>query len=573
MKAAKKNPKNNLMLGEAQTGFMRGFVASGLLTVVQRTQAGGGKRLLRLALQGGASLAAGAAVTVLLQKRMAQPNMMAAWQKMMANQVPQIGWLDKLSPTERFLAGALLGAAAAYVLGDEQLRGKLMRSGMKLYGGLASGFEEMKEQMADTQMNAARLADRLVPLVLGLAGAAWLASGDWRRVAAVLQADFSCALKLATPVAFKATMYRAGQMGVLFKGADVVERLAEADTLIFDKTGTLTTGVLAVTDTLAFDPDFSPRDILDLAASVEEHYFHPLAKAVVEAAQLERNHHFDHAEVQFIAAHGVASVVRGKRIVVGSRHFVVEDEGISLGRQRARIERLFQAGKTLLYIGYDGRLIGVIALKDELRGNSAATIERLRGLGIQRVLMLTGDHYERAAEIAAQLGVDEFHAELLPEQKAAIVRQLAERGAKIAFVGDGINDAPALAGAHVGIAMQRGADIARLSADIALLEDGIARVADAKALANAALDKIAHNYRLTMGINGSILAAAAFGMLTHAVASILHNGSTIGILLNAAHTTGAPPHKRRNPNCICAPIASRPTKSSPRSCPKPPATA
>ena len=349
----------------------------------------------------------------------------------------------------------------------------------------------------------------------------------------MLQADFSCALKLATPVAFKSAMYRAGKSGILFKGADVVERLAEVDTVVFDKTGTLTSGRLAVTDSVAFDRAYTAQDLLDLAASVEEHYFHPLAQAVVEAARAGHSRHFDHKEVEFIAAHGVASLIDGRRIVVGSRHFVEEDEGIPVGRHRARIDRLYRAGKTLLYIGYDGRLLGVIALKDRLRDNAAATVARLRGLGVRRVLMLTGDHRGRAAELAARLGLDACHAELLPEDKAQIVRQLAAAGAKIAFVGDGINDAPALAGAHVGIAMQRGADIARLTSDIALLEDDIARVADAKALAGATMARIDGNFHLAMGANGAILAAAALGVLTPVAASILHNGSTIGILVNA----------------------------------------
>ena len=386
---------------------------------------------------------------------------------------------------------------------------------------------------SQAQLGSSRLADRLVPAVLGLAGTAWLLSGDWQRAAAVLQADYSCALKLATPVAFKSAMYRSGTHGILFKGADALERLAEADTFIFDKTGTLTTGSLAVTDSIAFDPHFTASDLIDLAASVEEHYFHPLALAVVEAARKHHGRHFDHKEVEFIAAHGVASVVEGQRIVVGSRHFVEEDEGVPFGRHRTTIEHLFEQGKTVLHIGFGGRLLGVIALKDQMREASPSTIARLRRLGAKKIVMLTGDHRVRAAELSAQLGLDEFHAELLPEQKAELVAQLKASGARIAFVGDGINDAPALAGAHVGIAMQKGADIARLTADIALLEDDIERVADAKALANATLELIDQNFKLTVGVNTGILAAAAFGKLTPIASSVLHNGSTIAILLNA----------------------------------------
>jgi heavy metal translocating P-type ATPase len=431
------------------------------------------------------------------------------------------------------------------VRGDAALSGTVVEEGrIRIYAEhvgrktaaarIADYVECSLTAKSQAQLNASKLADRLVPGVLGLAGAAWLLTGQGRRAAAVLQADYSCALKLATPVAFKSALFAAGESGILVKGADVLERLAEADTFVFDKTGTLTTGRLAVTDSVAFDPQYSANDLIDLAASVEEHYFHPLALAVVEAARRHRGRHFDHKEVEFIAAHGVASAIEGRRIVVGSRHFVAEDEGVPISAtQQKRIDRLFRAGKTLLYIAYGGRLIGVIALKDRLRESGAATVARLRALGVRRILMLTGDHRERAAELAQQLGLDGVHAELLPEQKAEIVARLKAEGARIAFVGDGINDAPALAGAQVGIAMAHGADIARLSADIALLEDGIERVADAKQIANAALALIDRNFKRTVGLNTAILGAAVLGWLTPAAASALHNGTTIGILLAA----------------------------------------
>lgn len=398
---------------------------------------------------------------------------------------------------------------------------------------IADYVEQSLNAKSQAQLQASRLADHLVPMVLGLAGASFLLSGDWQRTAAVLQADYSCALKLATPVAFKSSMYSAGRNGILVKGADALERLAEADTFIFDKTGTLTSGFLVVTDSVAFDASFTAEDLICLAASVEEHYFHPLAMAVVAAARETHNRHFEHSEVQFIVAHGVASFIDGKRIVVGSRHFVEEHEGVDIQPYVDVLDTLYSEGKILLYIGYGGHLLGVLALQDTVRPESAATIARLRELGVQRILMLTGDHKDRSAELAAELGIDDFYAELMPEDKAAIVQSLRSQGARIAFVGDGINDAPALAGAHVGIAMQKGADIARLTADVALLEDSIARIADIKALSNATMERIRTNYRLTVGLNTGILSAAAFGFLTPMAASVLHNGSTIAILLNA----------------------------------------
>lgn len=437
------------------------------------------------------------------------------------------------------------GAAVTKERGSTVLSGTLVEDGRLVIYAEQVGSRTATARIADyvaqsllaktqAQLNAARLADRLVPSILGLAGAAYLVSGDLTRAASVLQADYSCALKLATPVAFKSAMYAAGKAGILVKGGNALERLAEADTFIFDKTGTLTEGTLEVTDSVVFDSAYTPADLICLAASVEEHYFHPLALAVVAAAQATSNRrHFDHQEVQFIVAHGVASVIEGKRIVVGSRHFVEEDERIAVSPHATVIERLRREGKTLLYIGYGGRLLGILALKDTVRTASAATLQRLRQLGVKKILLLSGDHRQRAEELAAELGIDECHAELLPGDKARIVEKLAASGHHIAFVGDGINDAPALAGAHVGIAMQKGADIARITADIALLEDRIERVADAKALANAVMQRIHTNYRLTVGLNTGILAAAVLGFLSPVSTSLLHNGSTIGILLNA----------------------------------------
>jgi cation-transporting P-type ATPase C len=430
-------------------------------------------------------------------------------------------------------------------------RGSLVMSGSIVQEGRLAvyaenvGNETVTARIADyversltvkghAQMESARLADRLVPTILSVAGGSFLISGNWRRPASVLQADYSCALRLATPIAFKFAMYGAGKSGILVKGADALERLAEADTFIFDKTGTLTTGSLEVVDAIAFDASFSPDNLICLAASVEEHYsFHPLAMAVVEAARsTTKNRHFDHQEVEFIVAHGVTSVIDGKRIVVGSRHFVEDDEAIDFSEHRAVIDRLFDQGKTVLCVGFGGRLLGILGLKDTLRDNAASTVRLLRSLGVQRILLLTGDRRDRAIELSAELGLDGFHAELLPEDKARIVDELNAEGARIAFVGDGINDAPALARSHVGLAMHRGADLARMTADIVLLDDDIGRVADALIVANEVMRTISTSFRLTIGLNTSILLAAAFGRLSPLATSILHNGSTIAILLN-----------------------------------------
>ncbi|EIC30066.1 heavy metal translocating P-type ATPase [Methylomicrobium album] len=436
--------------------------------------------------------------------------------------------------------------------GNKALSGTLVEEGrIRIYAeqvgrqAAASRIADLVEQSltvkSETQLEASRLADKTVPLVLALAAATWLISRDSERVAAVLQADYSCALKLATPVAFKSAMYRAGQSNILVKGANALERLAKADTFVFDKTGTLTSGTLQVTDSITFNRDYTPEDLINLAASVEEHYFHPLAQAVVEAAHsLDRHQHFHHQEVEFVVAHGVASVIDGQRIVVGSRHFIEDDEGIAIDEYREVLDKIHAEGKTLLYIGFGGKLLGVLVLTDTIRPNSAAMIARLRTLGVKRILMLTGDHHDRARLLAEELGLDEFRAGLLPHEKAQILEELAGQGARLAFIGDGVNDAPALSGSLVGIAMHRGADIARLAADITLLEDDIARVADARALALATARLIDSNFKLTAGLNTGILSAAAIGWLNPIKASMLHNGSTIAILLRALLGGGMP---------------------------------
>lgn len=407
---------------------------------------------------------------------------------------------------------------------------------------IAQFVAQSLNEKSQTQFEAATLADKTVPAVLGLAATTYLLTADLNRVAAVVQADYSCALKLATPVAFKSSMYAAGSSGVLVKGASALERLALADTFVFDKTGTLTTGDLNVTDVLTFHPDFSEENLICLAASIEEHYIHPMAKAVVEASRhTQKPHHFDHKEVQFIVAHGVASIVDGKRIVVGSQHFVEEDEGIDFSRHKTQIDQLVSSGKTLLYIGFGGKALGVLALEDSIRHNSALMVAQLKKLGVKKIVMLTGDVAQHAQKIATQLGLDECHAQLMPEDKAHILQKMIQQGDKIAFVGDGINDAPALSGAQVGIAMHRGADIAQLASDIVLLKDDIQKVAHIKALANANQKLINSNFRLIMGLNTGILAAASLGLLNPVSAALLHNGSTISILIRAFLGVGKNP--------------------------------
>lgn len=394
-------------------------------------------------------------------------------------------------------------------------------------------IENSLNEKSSVQLKANKLANKLVPVTLGLAGVSYVFAKDFERVASILQADYSCALKLATPVAFKSTISKAGHNGIMIKGAKSIEALNSADTFIFDKTGTLTYGELEVISVESYSKEWSEEELLNLTASTEEHYFHPVAEAVVKAAKQRGFVHMHHEEVEFIVAHGVKTEVNEKSVVIGSRHFLEDDEKIDFSEHKNEIENSLKDGKTLLYIGYDGKLLGTIGLADELRHNAKESISKLRKLGVKNIIMLTGDTKEKAQIIAKQLGIDEVRAELLPQDKAKIVKELMNDGKKVAFIGDGINDAPALISAHVGISMSRGADIAKATADISLLKDDIAAVVEAKEYANKTMNLINTNFNATVIINSGILAGATFGMFSPIITAILHNGTTIGLLLNS----------------------------------------
>ena len=394
-------------------------------------------------------------------------------------------------------------------------------------------IENSLNEKSSVQLKANKLANKLVPVTLGLATASYIFAKDFERVASILQADYSCALKLATPVAFKSTISKAGHNGIMIKGAKSIEALSNADTFVFDKTGTLTGGELEVICVESYDDKWSEDELLNLTASTEEHYFHPVAEAVVKAAKQRGFVHMHHEEVEFIVAHGVKTEVKGKSVIIGSRHFLEDDEKIDFTEHKDKIENSLRDGRTLLYIAYDGKLLGTITLADELRHNSKEAISKLKKLGVKNIIMLTGDTKQKAKMIADELGIDEVRAELLPQDKAKIVKELMESGKKVAFVGDGINDAPALISAHVGISMSRGADIAKATADISLLKDDIMAVVEAKEYANKTMNLINNNFNATVGINSCILAGATFGIFSPIVTAVLHNGTTIGLLFNS----------------------------------------
>ncbi|ANE32446.1 metal transporting atpase Mta72 [Campylobacter hyointestinalis] len=385
-------------------------------------------------------------------------------------------------------------------------------------------------------LKATKLANKLVPVTLGLAGLSYLINKNTMSMASVLQADYSCALKLATPVAFKTSISRCGRDGILIKGAKAIEALSAADTFVFDKTGTLTYGNLSVSEIYSFDENISPNELLNLSASAEEHYFHPVAEAIVKAAHQRGFHHIHHEEVEFIVAHGVKTTVKGKEVIIGSRHFLEDDEMVDFRAHKDRLDILENSGPALLYIAYDKKLIGVIALKDEIRANAKDCISKLKEYGVKEIIMLSGDIKSKAEEVAKNLGIDRVFANCLPTDKAKIIENLRNSGKKVAFIGDGINDAPSLVKANVGISMSKGADIAKASADISLLKDDICSVAKVKLIANKTMDKINTNFKATVGINSAILLGATLGKLNPIQTAVLHNGTTIALLLNSLNT-------------------------------------
>ncbi len=449
--------------------------------------------------------------------------------------------------------------------GDEVLSGSVVEEGRLVVEAREVGssthlarigryLETSLRYKSKTQRRTAELADRLAPATLGLGLGMFLLTRDIRRSASVLTVDYSCALKLASPVAVRTSMYAAGKEGVLLKGAQALESLAKVDVIVFDKTGTLTTGDLAVTDVVPAPELPDPLDadgLLALAAAAEAHYGHPVARAVVAEAERRELDLPMLSQVDFIVAHGVAAFVEGREVLVGSRHFIAEDEGVNCDAMEADAKALRAQGKSLLYVASEKRLLGVIALRDTVRDEAEDTLEGLKSAGVRRVVVLTGDHQDSAARLLERLPqIDEIHAELKPEEKAAIVRRLQDEHASLAFVGDGVNDAPALVTADVGICMPQAADLARESAQVALLREDLRGLLVARETAARAERIMTRSFAATLGLNSTVIVLAAFGVTPPLVSAMLHNISTIGILSAAAATGARPPRLASHPTPI-----------------------
>jgi heavy metal translocating P-type ATPase len=398
-------------------------------------------------------------------------------------------------------------------------------------------IEESLKKQSKTQCMAEELANQRVYYTLGLGGLVYLLTRDLHRLAAVFLVDHACPLKLGTPVAIKSAMYRGATHGMLFRGGQAIENIANADTIVFDKTGTLTTGKLEVTDIISLTEDkkWPKNEILALIASVEEHATHPVADAVVNSAKQKALHHIEHEDVDYMVAHGLTTLVEEQTLVIGSRHFLEEHKQIYFAAYEELIEELEGQGKTLLYAALNEKPLGIIGLRDHLRPEAADILKKLRQTGIKNIALLTGDQRDKALALADELGIEanSVYYECPPEEKGNIVKKLQRQGQQVAFVGDGVNDAPALISADVGIAMPKGADLARATADIVLLDDHLETVLNAKILGNKTMRLIHYHFNVSMLINSAVAGGAAFGLLSPVLTALLHNGTTIGILLNS----------------------------------------
>lgn len=387
---------------------------------------------------------------------------------------------------------------------------------------------------SEGQSHMEDLANKIVPWNFLLAGLVALTTRSLIKTSAALMVDYSCALKLTGSVAVMTAMSDAAKMGVMVKGAKYFESFAKADTIVFDKTGTLTEAQPRLACVLTTD-GWSEDEVLRLSACLEEHFPHPVARAVVNAAR-ERGleHRERHAAVEYIVAHGIASSIEGRRAIIGSAHFVFEDESAQLESDiRERIESQMQ-GLSPLYLAVDGTVVGVLGIEDPLKPGVREAIADLHALGVKHVVMLTGDSERTAERIAREAGVDEFKAELLPEDKYAYVERIKSEGRHVAMVGDGVNDSPALGLADVGLAMGGGSDIAKEVADIILTDTDLAAIVRLRRMSQGLVDRLTSSYSKVMLTNSALLALGITGAITPQASSLLHNGSTIAYSLGNA---------------------------------------
>ena len=406
--------------------------------------------------------------------------------------------------------------------------------GNNRFDQIVTMIEESEKLKSELEGKAEHYADRLVPWTLGATGLTYLLTRNVTKAMSILMVDFCCALKLAMPISVLSAIREASLYNVTVKGGKFLEAVAEADTIVFDKTGTLTKAHPTVVDVVNFNDEYSSDDMLRVAACLEEHFPHSMAKAVVDAASKKGLSHEEmHTKVEYIVAHGIATSINGKRTVIGSYHFVFEDEKCVVPAGKEQLFESLPLYYSHLYLAVEGMLSAVICIEDPLRDEAAAVVTSLKKAGISKVVMMTGDSERTASVIAKKVGVDEYYAEVLPEDKAAFVEREKAKGRKVIMIGDGINDSPALSAANVGIAISDGAEIAREIADITVGSDDLYQIVTLKYISNALMKRIKSNYRKIVGFNSGLIALGVAGVLPPTTTALLHNGSTILISVNS----------------------------------------
>ena len=406
-------------------------------------------------------------------------------------------------------------------------------NGSSKYEKIMTMIEESEKLKSSLEGKAAHLADRLVPYTFAGTGLVWLLTRNATKALSVLMVDFSCALKLAMPLTVLSAIREASTYDITVKGGKFLEAMAEADTIVFDKTGTLTKAQPTVVDVISFNGQ-SSDELLRIAACLEEHFPHSMAKAVVNKA-IERNlvHEELHSKVEYIVAHGIYSTLEGRKIIIGSHHFVFEDENAKVPEDKKQLFEELPEQYSHLYMAIDGLLAAVICIEDPLRKEAPEVIRRLKKYGISKVVMMTGDSDRIASTIADKVGVDEYYSEVLPEDKAKFVENEKHAGRKVIMIGDGINDSPALSEANVGIAISDGAEIAREIADVTISADNLYEIATLKQLSDAMVRRINTNYRLIVGINTGLIVLGIAGVFQPTMSALFHNTSTILISLKS----------------------------------------
>ena len=405
--------------------------------------------------------------------------------------------------------------------------------GSSRYDKIVTMIEESEKLKSSLEGKAEHLADKLVPYTLGGTALTYLITRNATKALAILMVDFSCALKLAMPISVLSAIREAGTHKVTVKGGKYLEAMAEADTIVFDKTGTLTKAKPTVVDVVPFDGN-DPDEMLRIAACMEEHFPHSMAKAVVSAAKKKNLAHEEmHSKVEYVVAHGISTTIEGHKAVIGSYHFVFEDEKCAIPEEGREKFEAIPEEYSHLYLAIDGRLSAVICIEDPLREEAKASVEALRAAGISKIVMMTGDSERTAAAIAKRVGVDEYYSEVLPEDKANFIEKEKAAGRKVIMIGDGINDSPALSAANVGIAISDGAEIAREVADITVGADDLRELVVLKEISNALMKRIRRNYRFIVTFNAGLIACGVAGILQPTTSALLHNTSTLAISLKS----------------------------------------